>query len=71
MRSTYVHSAFFAVSRSPGAVDVFASMSAAHNAAATVLVKEKTNETNGTISNNVAATPKLHVFSRILEDIGK
>ena len=55
------HSAFLACSfrlgAVPSAVTFPCSISAAHNAAPTVLVKANRMEARGTISNNVAATP--------------
>lgn len=57
------HSAFLACSLSLGAVPSFVicsfSMSAAHNAAPTVLVKAKMMDANGTSSSKTAATPNL------------
>lgn len=57
------YSAFFACSLSLGAVPSFVicsfSMSAAHNAAPTVLVKAKKMDANGTSSSKTAATPNL------------
>ena len=57
------HDAFFACSRNFGAVEAFFSMSAAHRAAPTVFVNEKSILANGIISSRNAVTPNLFTVS--------